>query len=134
MALSNSQYEAIIKGYERVRDANRELGESRREEIYNSIPGFRELEDSVSTLSAACARRMLEGDESALNGLHDKLKEIACTQKLLLKEHGFPPDYLEPVYHCASCRDTGYVTSPEGLKEKCTCFKQQEISLLYAIR
>lgn len=132
MALSNSQYEAIIKGYERTRDANRELRESRREEIYHSIPGFRELEDSISTLSTACARRMLEGDEKALNELHTKLEEITRAQKLLLEKHGFPTDYLEPVYHCASCHDTGYVTSPEGLKEKCTCFKQQEISLLYA--
>lgn len=132
MALSNSQYEAIIKGYERTRDANRELGEARREEVCRRVPGFRELSDSVSTLSAACARSLLEGDEAAPARLHLKLEEIAGRQKRLLGEHGFPPDYLDPVYRCSSCRDTGYVTTPEGLKEKCSCFRQQEISLLYA--
>ncbi|MCI8692244.1 MAG: ATP-binding protein [Lachnospiraceae bacterium] len=132
MALSNSQYESIIKGYERIRDANRALEESRREEVFRSIPEYRRLSDSVCTLSAACARRMLDGDEGALAELHRRLEEIAANQKKLLEEHGFPAGYLEPSYRCSACRDTGYVTTPEGLKEKCSCFRQQEISLLYA--
>lgn len=131
MALSNSQYETIIKGYERARDANRVLSESRREEVYDAIPGFRELEDSVSSLSVACARRMLEGDEDALSRLHEELEEISSRQKRLLSRHGFPADYLEPVYSCPHCRDTGYITGAEGRREKCRCFRQQEISLLY---
>lgn len=132
MALTNSQYEAIAKKYERTRDANRALAESRKAEVLSAIPEYGDLADSVSSLSVACARRMLEGDEEALPALHGQLAEISSRQKRLLIQNGFPPDYLEPVYGCPECRDTGYVAKGEGVKEKCHCFRQQEISVLYA--
>lgn len=132
MALSNSQYEAIRKEYQRTRDENRILAEARLREVCEAVPEYLPLSESVSTLSVARARRMLEGDEDALSGLHQELAELACRRKCLLAEHGFPEDYLEPVYRCPNCQDTGYVTSDQGLKTKCHCFRQQEISLLYA--
>ena len=132
MALSNSQYETIIKGYQRTRDENRILAESRRQEIYEAVPEYRRLEESISTLSVASARRVLEGDESALSRLHRELAEVKERQRRLLLEHGFPADYLEPVYRCPDCQDTGYIVSENGLREKCHCFRQQEISILYA--
>lgn len=133
MALSNSQYEAIIRRYGRTRDENRYILEARREEVYSSVAGYKEITDSISTLSVECARRTLEGEETALDGLHEKLAGIAARQKELLAAAGYPPDYLEPVYTCPDCQDTGYITSPgaDGLKEKCHCFRQQEISILY---
>lgn len=132
MALSNSQYEAIIKGYQRVRDENRLLAESRKQEVYDAVPEYLELAESISTLSVAGAKRMLEGDEDALSRLHRELSQVTSRQRHLLALHGFPEDYLEPVYRCPHCQDTGYVTAPNGLKTKCHCFRQQEISVLYA--
>lgn len=133
MALNNSQYESIIKGYERTRDANRFLLESRKQQVWEAIPEHKQLSESVSSVSVACARRMLEGDEGALSRLHEKLAEIAARQKQLLREHGFPADYLDPVYQCPDCQDTGFLPSGEGhSKEKCHCFRQQELSILYA--
>lgn len=132
MALSNSQYKSIIRDYEHTMDVNRALSAGRREEVYAAIPGFRELAESVSGLSVASARRMLEGDDHALEQLHQELASIAARQKQLLKEHGFPSGYLEPLYACPDCQDTGYVVTPDGLKEKCRCFRQKEIRILYA--
>lgn len=133
MALSNSQYEAIIKRYEDTRDHHRYILEARKNEVYSSVPGYRELADSVSTLSVASARRMLEGDESALGELRGQLAEITARRKELLAAAGYPADYLEPAYTCPFCQDTGYIVSPgtNGLKEKCRCFRQQEIEILY---
>ena len=44
----------------------------------------------------------------------------------LLTGAGFPEEYLSPVYDCPDCKDTGYIGS-----EKCHCFKQAIIDLLY---
>lgn len=132
MALTNSQYEEIRRGYERTRDMNRLLAESRREEIYASIPGFRDLTDSVSMLSAASARRLLDGEEGVLAELHEKLAEIAAAQKQMLAQYGYPADYMDPVYTCPECQDTGYRSGADGLKVKCRCLRQQEIRILYA--
>jgi len=132
MALNNAQYESIMKGYERTRDRNHALLESRKEQVCNAIPGFRELSDSVSALSVACARRMLEGDESALSRLRMELKDISAQKRRLLVKGGFPEDYLDAIYSCPDCLDTGYVSGKDEPKEKCHCFRQQEISILYA--
>jgi len=132
LALTNSQYKSVIRDYEHTRDTNRALSAARREEVYSVVPGYRELSESVSSLSVASARRMLDGDEGALDELHRDLASVVHRQKRLLAEYGFPSDYLEPLYGCADCQDTGYVTSPEGLKEKCRCFRQKEIRILYA--
>lgn len=131
MALTNSQYESIMRGYERRRDANRSLLASRKKEIYNRIPGYEELTDSVSSFSVDAARRVLSGEDDALSRLHDTLADISHRQKEMLSAAGYPEDYLEPVYDCPDCQDTGYVEDDGGRKEKCHCFRQQEVSLLY---
>ena len=56
MALNNSQYESIIKGYEQTRDRNRHLLEERRKLVYREIPDYRELELSVAGISTRQAR------------------------------------------------------------------------------
>ena len=131
MALNNAQYEAIIKGYERTRDYNRHLLEDRKKEIYATIPDYADLEDSISTLSVNATRRMLEGDDAALAQVRKQIGEISQAKKSLLARYGYAADYLDPVYKCSCCKDTGYITSGEGLKEKCHCFRQQELTILY---
>lgn len=132
MALTNTQYESIIRGYERTRDENRHLLEKRREEVYAVIPEYRPLEESVSTLSVSAMRRMLDGDGAASQQLHRQLTALKEKRRSLLCSAGFSPDYLEPVCTCPDCQDTGYITSADGQKEKCHCFRRQELSILYA--
>lgn len=131
MALTNSQYETIMRNYERRRDANRAMLASRQKEIYSGIPGYEKLADSVSSLSVDAARMVLSGDDDALSRLHDSLKDISRKQEKMLKDAGYPTDYLKPLYDCPDCQDTGYVNGVDGRKEKCHCFRQQEVSILY---
>ena len=131
MALSNTQYESIMKGYEQIRERNRKLLADRQEEVYLAVPELEELNLSVGSISAAHARLLLSGEEEALDKLHTSLSEIASRRRSLLSEGGFPADYLEPLYDCPDCQDTGYVKRPDGFKEKCHCFRRQEIALLY---
>ncbi|MCM1186186.1 MAG: ATP-binding protein [Lachnoclostridium sp.] len=131
MALSNTQYESIMKSYEQVRERNRKLLSDRQEEVYLAIPELEELNLSVGSISAAHARQLLSGEEDAPRRLHASLSEIASRRRALLSAANFPADYLEPVYDCPDCKDTGYVQSAEGLKEKCHCFRRREIALLY---
>lgn len=132
MALTNSQYESIIKDYEAARDDNRRRLEARRESVLERIPEYGDLEASISSLSVSAARETLSGDEGALDRLHASLGEVRRRLRELLASAGFPPDYLDPAYTCPLCRDTGYVPAENGEKQKCACFRRKEISLLYA--
>lgn len=126
MALTNSQYNAILRGYEATQNANHQLHLERISQVYDTIPEYEALEHEISGYSVACGRRLLEGDESALANLREKLHSLRLRKKELLAQYHFPADYLEPIYHCPDCKDTGYIDG-----EKCHCFKQQMITLLY---
>ena len=132
MALTNSQYESIIRDYERTRDANRYLLESRKEQVYQTLPEYWDLEESVSSLSVSAAKAMLGGDEQAPGRLHENLLKIKQRQRELLLSAGFSADYLEPIYRCPQCKDTGYIMGPDNLKQKCSCFRKKEITILYS--
>lgn len=42
-------------------------------------------------------------------------------------QHGYPADYLKPVYECADCKDTGYIDG-----RKCHCFEKLIVQYLYS--
>ena len=109
MALKNSQYYAIMRNYEQIRLKNHDLQNARYEEVCAKIPEFKSLDESISILSVQYGKKLLNGDESALMSLKDELKGLRGRKKALLVSAGFPADYLEPVYDCPDCRDTGYI-------------------------
>lgn len=126
MALNNSQYDTILRTYEQKQLYNRDLLDKRYKTVYNQIPELKEIHDSISLLSVNQARKLLSGDERALEDLKIQLRALSERKTALLISHGFPADYLEPVYECTDCKDTGYVGN-----KKCHCFQKAIIDLLY---
>ena len=126
MSLTNTQYDQILHQYEEKQAKSRHETEQKLSYVYEHVPGYRELSESVASVSVAQGRKLLAGDEDALEDLKDTLAELSGRKAQLLKDFGLPENYLDPVYECPDCKDTGYV---EG--EKCHCVKQAMITLLY---
>lgn len=126
MPLTNTQYDRIFRQYEEKQRQNRLETRRRRDYVYEQLPQYRELEDETATLSVAQGKKLLSGDEAALEELRKSLAALKEQKKKLLQDAGLPADYLEPVYTCPDCRDTGYIE-----RKKCHCLRQAEISLLY---
>ena len=126
MGLKTAQYQAIMREYEQRQMRNHDILKMHRKKVYDTIPEYRLLDESVSSLSVEHGMRLLDGDKTAVNELKKKLEEIRVRKEELLNSAGFPSDYLEPVYVCKDCHDTGYIGN-----EKCHCFKQAIIDLLY---
>lgn len=126
MALNNSQYDTIIRTYEKKQLHNVHEQEKRYTTAYEKIPSLKELHQSISSLSVRQARKLLEGDENALTQLKSQIKELAEREKELLVSGGFPENYLEISYECADCKDTGYIGN-----QKCHCFHKAIIDMLY---
>jgi len=57
------------------------------------------------------------------------VEAINFTLRRELVRMGLPEDYLQPVYSCAACRDTGYVGEP--IREQCVCLKRAVMAKLY---
>lgn len=126
MSLTNAQYDQILHQYEMKQLHNRREAERKLAYVYDHILGYRDLDDSVAALSVAQGKKLLSGDEDAMEDLRDILAELSGRKAQLLEDAGLPADYLEPVYECPDCKDTGYIDG-----QKCHCFKQAMITLLY---
>ncbi|MCR5720540.1 MAG: ATP-binding protein [Lachnospiraceae bacterium] len=131
MSLSKNQYDSITREYEWIRDSNRAELADREAKVYEAIPQLKELNASYGALCASKMRLLLEGSDNTENNFHESLDEISRKKKELLLAHGFKEDYLDPIYVCADCKDTGYITGQDGIKEKCHCFRQRELKFLY---
>lgn len=126
MPLTNSQYDAIMRSYEEKQRAARYRLEKNTQEVYAKIPSYEELDKQVATISIEQGRRLLGGERSALNELKQKLRELSERKAFLLRENGFPADFLTATHDCEKCKDTGYIDN-----KKCSCFRAAEIELIY---
>lgn len=127
MALSNSQYNAIMRRYQQQQFENKHEQDHRIREVYQRIPTMEELEHAILSQSAAMARQRLLGGEDRIPVMKEELADLREQKQILLRAYGFPDDYMEMQYRCPDCRDTGYHGD-----RKCHCFQQERIKLLYA--
>lgn len=126
MPLTNKQYDLIFREYEEKQNRSRHRQLQKITEIYTKIPEYEEVERSISSVSVAQAKKLLDGDAHALEELRSTLRALSEKKRTLLLSAGYPENYLEPEYDCPLCRDTGYIDN-----RKCHCLKQKTISLLY---
>lgn len=126
MALKNTQYEAIIREYNRKQLDNRREQEQRIQLAHERLPELTEIDREIASLSVQGARALINGESASLDELKLEIAAYGRRREILLKEGGFPADFLEMHYNCPDCRDTGYIEN-----QKCHCFKQAEINLLY---
>ena len=126
MPLTNIQYDRIFRQYEERQKENRLETERRHACVYENIPEFQKLENAVASLAVAQGKKLLSGDEKALDALRKSLADLKAQKEQLLLDAGFSVNFLDPVFCCPDCQDTGYIG-----REKCHCFRQAEISLLY---
>lgn len=127
MSFTNAQYDYIKRIYDNRRMDNQAEIDRRRAYVESHVDGYREISDAIVSLSMERAKQLLSGESSSTDDLKDTISNLTEQKKFLLKGAGLPVDYLDPLYTCKYCKDTGYIDG-----EKCHCFKKLSISLLYS--
>ena len=125
MNLTNTQYNDIIRGYERIRLKNTHDLDSRIAEVYEKVPRIREIHDEISSLSVQEVKARLLSATSD-NTVKEKITDLSHEKQELLQKNGFPEDYLSMHYDCNICKDTGY----DG-NRMCSCMRAKVINILY---
>lgn len=145
MGLTNTQYDSIRRVYDRRQTENHRIEQQRREEVYRKVPVLREIDRARAERAIGRVRQSLapdrgnegmpssSGDSAGLSA-SDRSRISAAVasgrtaelKKEYLVQAGFPADYLDPVYQCSDCRDTGLVSG-----RHCHCFNREVIRLFY---
>ena len=129
MGISNTQYRDIMFQYDQTRMNNQRILDKRYETLFAEIPELEQIQHDIMDLSLTQARKELfqtEPDPKSEAEYSAKRKALLSRKKALLLHHGYPEDYLQSIYTCPDCKDTGYQNN-----EPCHCLKNAEIKALY---
>jgi len=123
MALTNSQFTDLMHRYdERQIDREREI-EARAKRLHSVIPSLKGVEEELRYAYIDSAR--VSGDE--LKAIEDKINSLETQVSNMIKEAGFPADYLDVPYTCPDCKDKGIIDG-----KKCHCFTKAANALLFS--
>ena len=86
----------------------------RQEKIYSRIPEVERIDTRLRTQMTELVGLTIRGGTE----LNDESMELQAKKAELLVEHGYAMDYLDDIYSCPKCRDTGYVNG-----KMCSCLK-----------
>ena len=127
MTLTNLQYDTIRREYDAKQLKNRRILEKRKQEVYTKCPAYEDAVNAISGLSLEYGKKIIDGEPGSAEAYHKALAALSKKKTDLLLQSGFPTDYLDPVYDCQDCQDTGYFNG-----QKCHCFQQKVINILFA--
>ena len=101
--------------------------EKRKEELYNSIPRLRQIEDDLNNFAISTAKNILKNGSSPEEEqeLKNKVELLKAEKARILVELNLPDNYLQPFYACPICKDTGYVSDGGYNMVMCSCLKQK---------
>lgn len=126
MVFNDSQYDDLMDMYAQNQIENKIALKERKLEIYEKIPRIQEIDQTIASSSIDAIRAKLQHGTDNVSVTKEQNHILIAEKEDLLKSHGYPVDYLQPIYTCALCQDTGRIGN-----EYCSCFQKAAISLLY---
>ncbi len=97
----------INQEYEERRRRNSEEEEHRLKIAREKCPGLDELLEKRHRMILGAAKSMFSSMEKDPEKLMTEYNERI---RALLRENGLPEDWLQPIYTCPHCQDTGYIS------------------------
>ena len=110
MAYKTSVYLRAKQALDDRRKKAEALYEQRHSEVLAACPALGELERKLAFTGAEAVKCAACGENAAAKISELSVENLKLQQEraALLRKAGFPEDYLENVYTCPLCRDTGH--------------------------
>ncbi|MGN0648973.1 MAG: ATP-binding protein [Oscillospiraceae bacterium] len=122
MKITDIYFDKAHEQLEQSKRANKSLERQRKDEIYRVIPEYHTLEAKLAESSRKLVLLIISHAENAqqkIEEIEQENKAIQAAMAELLQSHGYPADYLEPIFSCKICEDTG---AHDG--KWCECFNR----------
>ena len=119
---------ALQAEYEEQRRENTREEDRRLAEVAARCPEIPELLRARQELIYGGLRGILAGAQAS-DDLPQRMEVLNRRIGSLLEQSGYAGDYLDPVYRCRVCRDTGYTGEP--VREMCDCMRGRFYERLY---
>ncbi len=128
--MNNPMISQIERIYEKKRDKSQRDKLKRQRQVYKELPRVKEIDDQIRKIGLDMAKKMLfakDESEKIISETKKKIENLKMEKAYLLTENNMSAEFLEPVFECATCKDTGYIENGE----RCSCMKQLLINRAY---
>ena len=118
----------LLAEYDQQKQLNVREEDRRLAEVTARCPEIAELRSAREEIIHDGIKGMIAGAQTG----DDFPQRMAVMNRRitdLLQKNGYAVDYLDPVFRCRQCRDTGYVGEP--IREMCDCLKGRFYERLY---
>lgn len=129
--MSNEILNSLLKEYEQKKTKAEIDLINRKENLYNSIPRLKEIEDELNKFAISTTKSMLNGNQYNLSELTNKVNKLKSEKEQILLSKGLELSYLQPFYECKKCNDTGYLLNENNKTIMCNCLKQKLLDLSF---
>lgn len=122
----------VLSEFENQRAKNLSEEKRRRDEAEKRSPAIARLLASRQKLLFSGMRQAFASPEQAAKisaSMKMQMEQMNADIRCELTKCGLSADYLQPVYRCPLCKDTGYVGEP--VHEQCVCLKRAVLNRLY---
>ena len=121
--MNEKNLQSLLIEYDQKRNKAIIDAETRKMELYSTIPGLEELDNDINSISINTIKSILTTKNTDAS---KKLQE----QLSILKRAGKSLDDLSPHFECNNCNDTGYIKTSNGYV-LCACIKQKLYNIQY---
>lgn len=129
MSMTSSDFNKILRRYDHKQARNKQNQKERQEEVFNKIPELHDIHKRISSIGLKTIQKAMQNPNRRdiyEQELKRDLAHLKVQKEELLVKHGYPKYYLEPIFECTDCEDTGYIGNA-----KCHCLKQAIIDYSY---
>ena len=119
--MENPVWNQVLAAFEAQRARNEQENDRRRQEIAQKFPDLNALLNRRHEMIMGAVRGAFSG--GALQNAEVAMAEYNKKISALLKEKGYPADYMAPVCVCSLCGDTGFIYE-NSVQKQCDCLKK----------
>jgi len=112
---SKTAYGITVKKLAQIRQDNQAEQKRRRDEVYGKAPKIADIEQKLRENGAALSRCVLTRKNNFEN-IKRNIQLLNAEKANTLRQYGYSIDYLEDIYNCAACKDTGFIGA-----QRCGC-------------
>jgi len=132
--ISFEPYEKIGDKIQRIffeKQLKAENEKQRRINYISSISGeFAKITEMINQIGLKLVKASLFSNADDEKKYLQELDDLIQKRKSILRKLNYNEDYLDSIYECNKCMDTGFISNQEKI-EVCTCRSQLYIEFLY---
>lgn len=125
-------YATLKLEYEKKRLHNYYIRQERIDLVYTKVPQIRIIDNKIKKLGVKYNLHVITNpsDTTSIDALRRDISALTSEKVLLLTKSGFDAHFLDMIYDCPHCKDTGMILNGYT-SSTCHCFKQKYINLVF---